>query len=107
MPPRYMCFAQHLVQAPTGAAQVRNSHCTASACHVSILVQHTPYTAFHHTGTVKPHHVVTPQGVALGYSHLGMLAAARWLLGQTKSCLIQALEEHPGFQLRIVGTYIE
>lgn len=54
-------------------------------------------------GTVKPHHALTPEGVALGYSHLGMLAAARWLLGQTKSCLIQALEEHPGYQLRAVG----
>lgn len=54
-------------------------------------------------GTTKPHHVVTPEGVALGYSHLGMLAAARWLLSQTKASLIQALDEHPGYQLRIVG----
>lgn len=56
-------------------------------------------------GTVKPHHVVTPEGVALGYSHLGMLAAARWLLGQTKADLIQALQQHPGYQLRVVGEW--
>lgn len=54
-------------------------------------------------GTVKPHHVVTPDGVALGYSHLGMLAAARWLLSKTKATLLQALEDHPGYQLRVVG----
>lgn len=54
---------------------------------------------------MKPHHVVTPEGVALGYSHLGMLAAARWLLSQTKASLIQALDEHPGYQLRIVGEW--
>lgn len=55
------------------------------------------------SGTVKPHHVVTPDGVALGYSHLGMLAAARWLLTQTKATLIEALQQHPGYNLRIVG----
>jgi hypothetical protein len=32
-----------------------------------------------------------------------MLAAARWLLSQTKASLIQALDEQPGYQLRIVG----
>ena len=30
------------------------------------------------TGASKPHHVVDDQGVVLGYSHFGMLAAARW-----------------------------
>ena len=29
------------------------------------------------TGASKPHHVVDEQGVVLGYSHFGMLAAAR------------------------------
>ena len=29
------------------------------------------------TGASKPHHVVDDQGVVLGYSHFGMLAAAR------------------------------
>ena len=31
------------------------------------------------TGASKPHHVVDEQGVVLGYSHFGMLAAARCL----------------------------
>lgn len=56
-------------------------------------------------GTVKPHHVVTADGVTLGYSHLGMLAAARWLLSRTRGDLIAALDDHPGFSLRIVGAW--
>ena len=32
------------------------------------------------TGASKPHHIVDGAGVVLGYSHFGMLAAARWLL---------------------------
>jgi hypothetical protein len=52
---------------------------------------------------VKPHHAVTPDGVALGYSHLGMLAAARWLLSRTKAPLAEALAANPGYQLRVVG----
>ena len=56
------------------------------------------------TSAVKPHHVITEdQGVVLGYSHLGMLAAARWLMGQTKGQLLQALAENPGYQLRVAG----
>lgn len=39
----------------------------------------------------------------LGYSHLGMLAAARWLMARTKPTLIQALQDSPGYELRIVG----
>lgn len=54
-------------------------------------------------GTVKPHHAVTGDGVVLGYSHLGMLAAARWLMGSTKSTLIAALQQNPGYTLKIVG----
>ncbi|RMZ52238.1 hypothetical protein APUTEX25_001628 [Auxenochlorella protothecoides] len=30
------------------------------------------------TGAAKPHHLVDGNGVVLGYSHFGMLAAARW-----------------------------
>jgi hypothetical protein len=30
------------------------------------------------TGAARPHHVVDHNGVVLGYSHFGMLAAARW-----------------------------
>ncbi len=42
-------------------------------------------------------------GVVLGYSHLGMLAAARWLLKQVTPLLRLALAANPGYQLRIVG----
>lgn len=56
-------------------------------------------------GVVKPHHAMTPDGVVLGYSHLGMLAAARWLMARTKDTLITALQQHPGYQLRAVGGF--
>lgn len=56
------------------------------------------------TGVVKPHHAMAADGgVVLGYSHLGMLAAARWLMARTKPTLIQALQDNPGYELRIVG----
>eukprot|EP00951_Prasinocladus_malaysianus_P047205 scaffold649370_cov50-Prasinocladus_malaysianus.AAC.1 len=32
------------------------------------------------TSAVKPHHMTGSSGVVLGYSHFGMLAAARWIL---------------------------
>jgi hypothetical protein len=44
-------------------------------------------------------------GVVLGYSHLGMLAAARWLMARTKATIIQALQDNPGYELRIVGMF--
>lgn len=46
---------------------------------------------------------MTPDGVVLGYSHLGMLAAARWLMARTKATLIAALQDNPGYELRVVG----
>lgn len=55
------------------------------------------------TGASKPHHIVDGAGVVLGYSHFGMLAAARWLLQQTAGELSQALADSPGYALRIVG----
>ncbi|KAK9825386.1 hypothetical protein WJX81_007825 [Elliptochloris bilobata] len=55
------------------------------------------------TGASKPHHVVDEDGVVLGYSHFGMLAAARWILQETLEPLKAALAEQPTFQLRIVG----
>ena len=56
------------------------------------------------TGASKPHHMVDPDsGVVLGYSHFGMLAAARWLQQQLMGTLQQAMQEHPGYQLKIVG----
>ncbi|GIL58723.1 hypothetical protein Vafri_13716 [Volvox africanus] len=56
-------------------------------------------------GAAKPHHVVDPDSgrLVLGYSHLGMLAAARWLARQATPVLRMALEASPGYQLRIVG----
>ena len=52
------------------------------------------------TGASKPHHMVDPDsGVVLGYSHFGMLAAARWLQQQLMGTLQQAMQEHPGYLL--------
>lgn len=47
-------------------------------------------------GASKPHHLVDSNGVVLGFSHFGMLAAARWIKGQTRACLEEALAESPG-----------
>ncbi|DBA73228.1 TPA: hypothetical protein ACH3X1_011294 [Trebouxia sp. C0004] len=56
------------------------------------------------TGTSKPHHMVDPDsGVVLGYSHFGMLAAARWLLQQLSGTMKQALNDHPGYKLKVIG----
>ncbi|GFH14469.1 lipase_3 domain-containing protein [Haematococcus lacustris] len=56
------------------------------------------------TGATKPHHVLTEQGLILGYSHLGMLAGARWLLRQVAPQLKAALAAAgPDYCLRIVG----
>lgn len=49
-----------------------------------------------HAGASKPHHLVDANGVVLGFSHFGMLAAARWIKGQTRTRLEQALAESPG-----------
>ena len=37
------------------------------------------------TGPSKPHHQLDASGVVLGYSHFGMLAAARWVAQQVLS----------------------
>ena len=42
-------------------------------------------------------------GVVLGYSHLGMLAAARWLLKQVEVPLREAMARYPDYKLRVVG----
>lgn len=46
---------------------------------------------------------MTADGVVLGYSHLGMLAAARWLMSSVKGTLIEALQDNPGYSLKVVG----
>lgn len=55
------------------------------------------------TSASKPHHMLSGAGVILGYSHFGMLAAARWVLQQTQTTLREAMENSPGYHLQIVG----
>ena len=55
------------------------------------------------TGASKPHHMVSGSGVVLGYSHFGMLAAARWVLQQVEEKLREAMADCPGYHLQIVG----
>lgn len=42
-------------------------------------------------------------GVVLGFSHFGMLAAARWIRERTAPDLKQALAANPGYSLKIIG----
>ena len=55
------------------------------------------------TGASKPHHVVDSNDVTLGYSHFGMLAAARWLKGELMGALEEALRGAPGYSPLIIG----
>ena len=55
------------------------------------------------TGASKPHHVVDSNGVTLGYSHFGMLAAARWLKGELEGAFEEALRDTPGYGPLIIG----
>lgn len=60
------------------------------------------------TGAVVPfHHTVVHEGgvskLVLGYAHCGMVAAARWIAKLATPCLMKALEECPGYKLKIVG----
>lgn len=55
------------------------------------------------TSASKPHHMLSEDGVILGYSHFGMLAAARWVLEQTQARLEGAMKEYPEYHLQIVG----
>ncbi|PSC74205.1 lipase class 3 family isoform B [Micractinium conductrix] len=55
------------------------------------------------TGASKPHHLVDANGVVLGYSHFGMLAAARWIKSQTRGLMEAALQDNPGYRLQIIG----
>ena len=63
---------------------------------------HDPYT-FLDAATTKPHHKVQANGVVLGYSHMGMLAAARWLMRQVAPLVKSAMEDNEGYRLCIVG----
>ena len=55
------------------------------------------------TGASKPHHMMNDQGVVLGHSHFGMLAAARWIMSQTTEPLLAAVRGNPGYDLKIMG----
>eukprot|EP00201_Polytomella_parva_P023106 CAMPEP_0175039566 /NCGR_PEP_ID=MMETSP0052_2-20121109/672_1 /TAXON_ID=51329 ORGANISM="Polytomella parva, Strain SAG 63-3" /NCGR_SAMPLE_ID=MMETSP0052_2 /ASSEMBLY_ACC=CAM_ASM_000194 /LENGTH=792 /DNA_ID=CAMNT_0016301467 /DNA_START=245 /DNA_END=2619 /DNA_ORIENTATION=- len=57
-------------------------------------------------GHARPHHVCPRDAEAspvLGYCHVGMLAAARWLLKQAVPVVVQALVACPEYELKIAG----
>ncbi|XP_050381404.1 uncharacterized protein LOC126798467 [Argentina anserina] len=60
------------------------------------------------TGAVVPfHHSVVNEGgvsdLVLGYAHCGMVAAATWIAKLAKPCLLEALDQYPDYELKIVG----
>ncbi|KAK6913730.1 Mono-/di-acylglycerol lipase, N-terminal [Dillenia turbinata] len=60
------------------------------------------------TGAVVPfHHSVLHDGgisnLVLGYAHCGMVAAARWIAKLSTLTLLKALEEHPDYNIKIIG----
>jgi pimeloyl-ACP methyl ester carboxylesterase len=55
------------------------------------------------TGASKPHHMVDHNGVVMGYSHFGMLAAARYIQKRVAARLRAALAQNPGYRLMVVG----
>ena len=68
--------------------------------HLIVLI---PLPPLFLTATTKPHHKVSANGVVLGYSHLGMLTAARWLMRELARDIRLAMKMHPGYRLRVVG----
>lgn len=60
------------------------------------------------TGAVVPfHHSVVHEGgvsdLVLGYAHCGMVAAARWIAKLAKPCLLEALDQYPGYELKVMA----
>ncbi|XAR49877.1 hypothetical protein NMG60_11004047 [Bertholletia excelsa] len=60
------------------------------------------------TAAVVPfHHTVVHDGgvsnLVLGYAHCGMVAAARWIAKLATPCLIEAIDKHPNYAIKIVG----
>ncbi|KAI3692086.1 hypothetical protein L6452_31895 [Arctium lappa] len=60
------------------------------------------------TGAVVPfHHSVLHDGgisnLILGYAHCGMVAAARWIAKLSIPFLLVALNDNPGYEVKIVG----
>lgn len=74
--------------------------------HTFLLLRPTPAP-----GATKPHHVMGPDGsLVLGYGHLGMLGAARWIVRTALPLLRAALAEGGaahGYSLRVVGGCLE
>ena len=61
------------------------------------------------TGAVVPfHHSVVHEGgvsnLVLGYAHCGMVAAARWIAKLATPCLLKALDQNPGYKLKVNTT---
>lgn len=59
-------------------------------------------------GAVVPfHHSVLHDGgisnLVLGYAHCGMVAAARWIAKLSTQTLLNALEQNPDYEVKIVG----
>ncbi|XP_023526985.1 uncharacterized protein LOC111790343 isoform X1 [Cucurbita pepo subsp. pepo] len=60
------------------------------------------------TGAVVPfHHSVVHEGgvsnLVLGYAHCGMVAAARWIAKLSTPCLLSALGQYSGYNIKVVG----
>ncbi|WOL13818.1 hypothetical protein Cni_G22598 [Canna indica] len=60
------------------------------------------------TGAIVPfHHTLINEGgisdLVLGYAHCGMVAAARWIAKLATPCLLEALQQFPDYNLKIVG----
>ncbi|KGN58447.1 uncharacterized protein LOC101203983 [Cucumis sativus] len=60
------------------------------------------------TGAVVPfHHSVVHEGgvsnLVLGYAHCGMVAAARWIAKLSTPCLLKALGQYSGYNIKVVG----
>lgn len=57
------------------------------------------------TSASKPHHVVDADGVTLGYTHFGMLAAARWIRAQVPLLRIHMKLVDQSFPSRDAGLH--
>lgn len=76
----------HSLKVPPPSSSSLVSRTTSSPS--KILVPQDMFTCL--TSAVKPHHMTGSSGVVLGYSHFGMLAAARWILKVSNRCQLQA-----------------
>ncbi|WOL15817.1 hypothetical protein Cni_G24598 [Canna indica] len=53
------------------------------------------------------HHLVSTEGsihnLVVGYAHSGMVAAAHWIAKCSSPCLLRAMKEYPGYNIKIIG----